>query len=81
MAYLEWNGKFSVQVAVLDEQHKKIFAMINDLDALRERKAEARVVGGVLVKLLDYAHHHFSTEENSMAEAGYPDLEAHRLEH
>jgi hemerythrin len=29
MAYIEWNEKYSVRVPSLDEQHKKLFEMIN----------------------------------------------------
>jgi hemerythrin len=36
MALFVWNDSYSVKVAMCDEQHKKLFAIINDLaDAMR----------------------------------------------
>ena len=31
MAFMQWNTALSVKVAEIDEQHKQLIAMINDL--------------------------------------------------
>lgn len=81
MALLEWKDEFSVAVQSIDNQHKKLFAMINDLyDAMRTGKG-SQVAPNILVKLVAYAREHFAAEEKLMLQAGYPQYAPHKAEH
>jgi hemerythrin len=85
MALLErtfrWTEKYSVNIAVLDRQHRALFDTVNRLkDALSSGHGSA-VVDEVLKQLFDYALTHFATEELLMTEHAFPGLETHRAEH
>lgn len=81
MPLIHWNDKLSVKVTEIDQQHRKLVTIINELtDAIEQGKAEA-IVNEVLSGLHRYAETHFKTEEDYFERFGYPDAEAHRKEH
>lgn len=80
MAYWRWNSAYSVGIAVIDDQHKRIIEYINELNnALAFQNRDK--VHDVLLQLVDYTMSHFSFEESLMEEAGYPILEPHKDVH
>ena len=81
MPLMMWNEKMSVGVASVDEQHKKLVGMLNDLfDGVQAGKA-AEVLGNVLDSLVAYTAAHFKYEEDHFAKTGYPAAAAHKKEH
>lgn len=81
MALFEWTEDLSVGVLTIDEQHKKLIAIINELnDAMKNGKAK-EIIGKVIKELLDYTKYHFSKEEGLMAQANYIGIESHKLIH
>lgn len=65
MATITWNQDYSVGVNELDEQHKKLIAIINRLFSLYEEKKFSQTdVNPIFEELTDYADQHFSTEEH-----------------
>jgi hemerythrin len=81
MPLIEWSDSLSVDVTEIDQQHKKLIGMINDLhEAMLQRKG-----AGVLASLLDgmaaYADDHFKVEERYFDRFGYPDAPDHRKKH
>ncbi len=81
MALFEWTTAISVGITAIDDQHKKLISLINDVsDAMKARKA-ADVIGGVLQQLSDYTVHHFGNEEKAFEKFGYPDKDAHMAAH
>ncbi|GAA0557172.1 bacteriohemerythrin [Rhizomicrobium electricum] len=81
MALLTWNPGMSVGVRVLDEDHKKLIAMINELHSGMLEGHSNDVVGGVLRRLASYTVEHFQREEKFFAETAYPGAAAHKREH
>lgn len=76
--FIVWKDDFTVGSKMLDGEHQRIIALINQLyDAIQSHHPE-KVIGAVLDGLLDYTRTHFSDEEAMMTEAVYPDIEAHR---
>jgi len=76
-----WTEKYSVQVEVLDDHHKKLFVLMKQLHvALLERRGK-EVIGDVLDELLDYTKYHFGEEEKLMAQTGCPGLNAQKAAH
>ena len=81
MPLMTWSEKISVGVAELDEDHKKLVAMLNQLfDAINSGHGKESL-GKTLDELIAYAVMHFAHEEKFFAQTGYPDAAAHRQEH
>lgn len=81
MPLVAWSQRYSVNIKEMDEQHKVLIGMINDLhDALK--KGEGRqVTSGILQKMIEYAAMHFSLEERYMIKYDYPDFSSHKKKH
>jgi hemerythrin len=78
-----WSDDFLVHNEVIDAQHKELVRMTNEFYAGVQ-------MGGVVAKVFFmktiqgavlYVKTHFSTEEDYMLRAGYPDFEAHKKQH
>lgn len=81
MALINWNENLSVKIKSIDDQHKKLITMLNNLhDAMREGKGKEKI-GPVLDELVSYTKYHFSYEEDLLKKAGYMELSAHKREH
>lgn len=81
MALITWDEKYSVGVSELDNQHKQLVAILNDLyDAMQAQKAND-VIGTIITKLVNYTKTHFTTEERYMTQYAYPDLASQKREH
>src|SRR4030042_3972635 len=91
MAFLEWDPRFSVRIAEIDQQHKKLIGLINhlhesmrqagDRDALETAIQELSAQATVINEMVEYSSYHFSTEEKYMRRYVYPDYEKHKKEH
>lgn len=82
MAYWKWEPAFSVGIAVIDNQHKRIIEYINELNTVSMyNNHDKEKVHIVLLELIDYTESHFSFEESLMLEAGYSMIEAHKQVH
>ena len=76
-----WKPEFSVGVALMDVQHKKVFTIINELqDAVEQRRASS-VVAHALDEMTAYTQYHLREEERLLEQHGYPTLPEHRLKH
>ncbi|MGC2854341.1 bacteriohemerythrin [Novispirillum sp. DQ9] len=81
MALLEWNDKMSVGVPALDEDHKKLLALVNELHSVVRKQAPPDVIERVMRDLVSYADYHFEAEERLMRLCRYADFEAHQASH
>ena len=81
MGLFPWKSKYSVHVAEIDGQHKKLVALVNELfDAMCAGKGR-EVIGKAVDELTRYTQTHFATEERLMLSTGYPDYRIHKKEH
>jgi hemerythrin len=81
MAYIDFTDKLSVKVSLIDEQHKKLIEIINDLHDAMVTGQGKTIMDDVLARLIDYTKMHFSTEERLMAQYKYPDRVTHETQH
>lgn len=81
MGLITWDDSLSVQVTEIDNQHKKLIDIINNLsDAMRERKGN-EVMTKILSDLASYTQTHFKWEERHFQKFNYKDTPAHLKEH
>ncbi|MCR6632634.1 MAG: bacteriohemerythrin [Magnetospirillum sp.] len=81
MPVIQWTEDMSVGVARLDEHHRRLIDLTNQLGAAVAAGDTERVTGSVLGELIRYVYYHFGEEERLMEEANYADLPGHRQHH
>lgn len=81
MPLITWQDSYSVGVPLIDDDHRLLVSLINQLDDAIQGGQGRDVVGSVLNVLEEYTRGHFGREERLMEKAGYPDLVPHRREH
>ena len=78
---IEWTDALSVGVKAIDDQHKKLVAILNKLTAGLAKGEGASVMQPVLGELVSYTVTHFNQEEALQRMHGYPGLAAHQKIH
>jgi len=77
----EWSDKFTLGVAFMDEEHKKLFEFAQDFHDAQSADSNREAVIKLFDRLLDYTTRHFRNEEEIMHRLGYAGLESHVNEH
>lgn len=81
MSLLKWDNKYSVGVSIFDEQHKKMFAIINRFyDGMKVGQSK-RNNEDILKELVGYAEYHLKNEEDYFEKYDYPDKDGHKKIH
>ncbi len=76
-----WNETLSVGVKTLDDDHKKLVDMINELvDGITSNRRQESL-SQILDKLIHYTRFHFRREEEYFARTGYTAAAHHASEH
>ena len=81
MDFMTWTSEMSVGVIVLDNDHKKLIGIINQLHYGITASHKKKILGAVLDQLVDYARFHFAREEEFFLQTGYLSATTHRIEH
>jgi hemerythrin len=81
MPIIKWNESLSVQVIEIDNQHKKLVSLINELNEAMLQAKSKQVLGAILNGLIDYTATHFATEEKYFNQFLYPYTSSHLKEH
>ncbi|QEP43445.1 hemerythrin [Ectothiorhodospiraceae bacterium BW-2] len=78
---VEWDDELSVGIQEIDEQHKVLVGLVNEMhDAIHEHQGREASIA-ILVKLVDYTKIHFAVEESLMRIFEYPEYEEHKEQH
>jgi len=81
MALAEWEERYETGHAGVDDQHRRLFGLLNDLhDALMSGSANEKM-GGTLGSMAAYTVEHFRAEEALMVAIAFPGLPEHRRKH
>ena len=77
MSFVEWNKGYSVGVAIFDDEHKKLIAIINQLHAAIADGVDKLALQRISDSLVEYTLMHFRHEEMYFDDWAYPDAAAH----
>lgn len=80
MSFIDWSEDENIKIKIIDEQHKSIAMLLNELhETLGSNRdfLEKNLVERLVKKLRD----HFDTEENLMKENKFPYFISHKMEH
>lgn len=80
MEFAEWSDKLSVDIELIDDQHKRLIDLINETSKLILNNDTLKVKN-ILEELLQWTETHFSEEEEMFTGSGYPDVDKHKGEH
>jgi hemerythrin len=81
---VEWHERYSVGIPKIDEQHKELLRLTNELYAscLSDNDAEERTrFRNTISGLVHYVSEHFAAEERLLQRINYPEYAEHKREH
>ena len=81
MPILVWSDEYSINVAEIDEQHKKLLDHVNRLHAGVEAQIDKQELHQLVEDLYEYATFHFASEERLMKQYGMDHINKHHVEH
>jgi hemerythrin len=81
MAFIDWNKNMSVGVERLDEDHRKLIAIINQLHDGIQAGHKREILDQVLHELVEYTKVHFANEERLFAQTDFAGAAVHISEH
>ena len=81
--FVPWDNRYSVGVKIIDEQHKELLHLTNELyNTCKQGEEFSREAFQRAAKVaVDYVGKHFSNEEKIMDTIKYPNMAAHKAEH
>jgi hemerythrin len=80
---IPWESKYALGVKIIDDQHKRLFALTNELYEkcrLGENAVHDQFIK-TLHSMVDYVMVHFSTEEKIMEQIHYPKIAEQKEQH
>jgi hemerythrin len=77
----QWQNNYSVFVKELDDQHKELIGMLNELYNAYLNNLHHEKIQHIISLMTDYANIHFATEEKYFKKFEYLDAELHICEH
>jgi len=81
METMKWSESISVGNNLIDEQHKKLFKLTNNLILNSNAYVNSAIIAETLNDLLAYIRTHFKDEEVLMKKYNYPQIIEHKKEH
>ncbi|TAN59169.1 MAG: bacteriohemerythrin [Magnetospirillum sp.] len=78
---VQWSSQFSVGIVAIDEDHRKLFAMIDEMRDMVVRQAHPDDIEFLLERMIDFAAYHFRREEALLQGNGYPGFVGHKTNH
>ncbi|HKL37353.1 MAG TPA: bacteriohemerythrin [Bacteroidales bacterium] len=81
MEFITWRDSYSVKVPSIDDQHKKLIGLINNLYTKFYEGLKKGDLETIFSELEQYAVYHFNYEERFMKLYGFKGFKEHQKEH
>lgn len=82
MVIAEWHAGYCTGHILIDDQHRNLFSLVNQIHAMMDSPTmDQHRVGELLQVFARAATEHFDFEENLMAAYNYPNIVAHKHIH
>jgi len=81
MSIIEWRDDYSVGIQEIDEEHKQLVRLINQLNEAIVMGSKREKVESVFAELIDYTRIHFAVEEALMRVVHYKGYDEHKAIH
>lgn len=81
MSFIQWDESYSVNIEIIDMQHKRILAFINDFYENIKSKSSEESMAFLLKDMRSYSLLHFNTEEKLFLKHNFPEAKKHIAEH
>jgi hemerythrin len=81
MVFYEWNKSLEIHVRDMNDEHKVLIGLMNQLHHEVESGQPKDVLQKTFQDLVRYTRQHFHDEEQYMYSINYPGLPTHRLIH
>ena len=78
---IPWKNKYSVSVTSIDDQHKQLVNLINELNNAMLYEKGRDKISQIIKGLVDYTVFHFDYEEGLLKKNGYTDFDNHKKIH
>lgn len=79
--FIVFSSEFSVGIAEIDEQHKKIMDYINQVHAAVKKDKPINDIKKILGELVKFTVGHFANEEKYFVQFNYPETKKHKAIH
>ena len=79
--HFPWLPAYTVGIATIDEQHRQLVALINQLHNALLKRQSKEVMGEIIARLQEYTEVHFAYEEALLAQYDYPGYHSHKRVH
>lgn len=80
-SWVEWNDSLSIGIDAIDEHHRYLLDLINDLFEVVSHQRDSVKATKLIEATLAYSQVHFRTEEKMMQHYGYEGAHHHELQH
>lgn len=81
MKDIVWSEILSVGFDDIDDDHRKLVGIFNELNRAVTKGEPAEYLAATLEELINCTVWHFSHEDRLMIKHGYDEIDAHRAEH
>ena len=78
---IEWGQRYMLGINSIDQQHKRLVDLINELHYNFGTKVNKTVMHKVITELVEYTQYHFGYEEQIFDKIGYSDSANHIDQH
>lgn len=79
--YLTWKDSYSVGIESIDNDHKKLLHLINNLQTAVDYKTDKLFERQTMDEVIDYTKYHFNREEGLVEQNDYPNFVPHKAKH